>query len=100
MKYILLVLLSLSSLSSFAQSDYWQQKVDYQMDVKMDVETNRLKGTQTLTYWNHSQDTLHRVFFHLYWNAFQPGSMMDVRSRALGKTILGYTASGDTVRDW
>ena len=85
---------------SFSQVAYWQQKVDYQMNVKMDVEANRLKGTQSLTYWNNSPDTLHKVFFHLYWNAFQPGSMMDVRSRALGKTILGYTASGDTVRDW
>lgn len=66
----------------------------------MNVSSNRLMGTQQLTYWNNSPDTLHRVFFHLYWNAFQPGSMMDVRSRALGKTILGLSADGDTIRDW
>ncbi len=87
--------------AAFAQQDgYWQQKVHYKMDVNMNVKTNRLKGTQQLTYWNNSPDTLHRVFFHLYWNAFQPGSMMDVRSRELGKTVLGVTADGDTVRDW
>lgn len=79
---------------------YWQQRVSYKMDVKMNVETNRITGTQHLEYWNNSPDTLDRVFFHLYWNAFQPGSMMDVRSRELGKIILGVTQDGDTIRDW
>jgi hypothetical protein len=82
------------------QACYWQQRVHYAMDVKLDVSTNRLTGTQKLQYWNNSPDTLHRVFYHLYWNAFQPGSMMDVRSRELGKIILGLDAQGDTVRDW
>ncbi len=102
MKLLLLVLLSIFSFPFFslAQSTYWQQKVDYKMEVRLDVKTNRLTGKQHLTYWNNSPDTLHKVFFHLYWNAFQPGSMMDVRSRQLGKIILGYSASGDTVRDW
>ncbi len=87
--------------SSFAQRRcYWQQKVEYRMEVKLDINTNRLTGTQHLTYWNNSPDSLHRVFFHLYWNAFQPGSMMDVRSRELGKIVLGVTRKGDTVRDW
>lgn len=88
------------SIPSFAQQGYWQQHVEYKMDVKMDVKTNRLTGIQHLTYTNNSPDTLQRVFFHLYWNAFQPGSMMDVRSRELGKTILGLSPKGDTVRDW
>ncbi|HAZ23883.1 MAG TPA: peptidase M1, partial [Algoriphagus sp.] len=49
----------------------------------MDVKTNRYTGTQVLTYTNNSPDTLNRVFYHLYYNAFQPGSMMDVRSRTI-----------------
>src|SRR5699024_285011 len=100
--FILIFLLCAAfSPTAFGQHrGYWQQKVDYKMDVKMNVENNRLRGTQELTYWNNSPDTLHRVFFHLYWNAFQPGSMMDVRSRELGKNILGVTAKGDTIRDW
>lgn len=67
------------------QSNRWQQRVKYSMDVDVDVNTNRIKGKQKLEYTNNSPDTLRRVFYHLYWNAFQPNSMMDVRSQELGK---------------
>ncbi|SDH27669.1 M1 family metallopeptidase [Myroides phaeus] len=56
---------------------YWQQHVDYTMDVKMDVKKFKYNGTQKLTYTNNSTDTLKKVFFHLYYNAFQPNSDMD-----------------------
>lgn len=59
----------------------WQQRVEYTMDVRLDATTHKLKGTQKLTYYNNSKDTLNKVYYHLYFNAFQPGSMMDVRSR-------------------
>src|SRR6201996_7837998 len=76
-------------LPASAQPDRWQQRVKYVMNVKMDVQTNRFTGSQTLTYTNNSPDTLDKVFYHLYWNAFQPGSMMDDRSRELGKVLIG-----------
>lgn len=66
-----------------AQNARFQQAVNYKMDVQMDVKTNRYSGTQVLKYTNNSPDTLNRVFYHLYYNAFQPGSMMDVRSRTI-----------------
>jgi hypothetical protein len=66
-----------------AQADRFQQKVKYDMDVTMDVVTNKYKGTQRLEYTNNSPDTLFRAFYHLYYNAFQPNSMMDVRSRTI-----------------
>lgn len=53
------------------------------MDVRLDVNTHKLNGTQRLTYYNNSPDTLRKVYYHLYFNAFQPGSMMDVRSRTI-----------------
>jgi hypothetical protein len=65
---------------SFAQDFRWQQRVEYHMDVRLDVKTHKLTGSQKLTYFNNSKDTLTKVYYHLYWNAFQPGSMMDVRS--------------------
>jgi len=66
---------------SYAQGNqaYWQQAVDYAMEVTMDVETYRYTGSQTLEYTNNSPDTLNRVFYHMYFNAFQPGSEMDMR---------------------
>lgn len=70
-------------ISAQAQVDRWQQKVKYEMDVTMDVETNQYRGTQKLQYTNNSPDTLTRAFYHLYYNAFQPNSMMDVRSRTI-----------------
>lgn len=62
---------------------YWQQEVAYTMHINMDVEKHQFTGKQKLVYTNHSPDTLHKVFYHLYFNAFQPGSMMDVRSREI-----------------
>ncbi len=60
---------------------YWQQHVDYTMDIDMDVKTYQYKGIQKLVYTNNSPDVLDKVFYHLYFNAFQPNSQMDVRSR-------------------
>ncbi len=73
----------LFSFSLSAQDGRWQQKVDYSMDVHLDVNTHKVNGTQRLVYFNNSPDTLKKVYYHLYFNAFQPGSMMDVRSRNL-----------------
>ena len=50
-------------------------------------------------YDNNSTDTLRKVYFHLYWNAFQPNSSMDIRSRELGKNML-TNRRGDQVQDW
>jgi hypothetical protein len=57
--------------------------VEYVMNVNLDVTSHKVNGTQQLTYHNNSPDTLTKVYYHLYFNAFQPGSMMDVRSRSL-----------------
>ncbi|WP_408629618.1 M1 family metallopeptidase [Aquimarina algiphila] len=61
-------------------TSYWQQEVDYTMKVDMNVENFQYQGTQELIYSNNSPDTLYQVFYHLYFNAFQPGSEMDIRS--------------------
>jgi len=68
---------------SYAQPDRWQQHAEYEMSIDMDVETYQFTGEQTIEYTNNSPDTLTHVFYHLYFNAFQPNSMMDVRSRGI-----------------
>lgn len=79
-KILLLAVLSLSFGNVLAQkSTYWQQKADYKMEVSMDVKTYQYKGKQELVYTNNSPDTLKKVFYHLFLNAFQPGSEMDMR---------------------
>jgi len=88
------------SFSSYTQPDRWQQQISYNINVNVNVTTNQFNGTEKIDYWNNSPDTLDRVFFHLYWNAFQPNSEMDVRSRELGKTLLGTDRSGEPVYDW
>ncbi|MEP2380269.1 hypothetical protein [Parasphingorhabdus sp.] len=72
---------ALCSMAVFAQNttNYWQQHVDYTMAVDMDVDNFRYTGTQKLVYTNNSPDELKRVYFHMYFNAFQPGSEMDIR---------------------
>ncbi|OAV44731.1 M1 family metallopeptidase [Lewinella sp. 4G2] len=113
-KSLCLLLLTLFTVQvAQAQPDRWQQAVDYNMSVFLDVKTNQYTGDQTLIYTNNSPDTLHRVFYHLYYNAFQPGSMMDVRNLTLadadkrvGERIskltpeeIGYMKIGNLTQD-
>ncbi len=75
---------TVQSFHAFAQKDtYWQQRAEYTMEIDMDVKKHQLSGKQTLVYYNNSPETLDQVFYHLYFNAFQPGSMMDTRSRLI-----------------
>lgn len=83
MKLPFVLCLFLLSASTQAQSPRFQQHTSYKMDVEMDVKTFKYKGSQEVTYSNNSQDTLRRVFYHLYNNAFQPGSEMDIRLQTI-----------------
>jgi hypothetical protein len=102
-----ILLLSLISLSfgklSAQQSTYWQQHVDYKMEVAMDVKTYQYKGKQELVYTNNSPDTLKKVFYHLYNNAFQPGSEMDLRLQNIkdpdGRMVTKTKVEGKDVRE-
>ena len=77
------LLLATTFLTAIAQPERWQQRAKYEMDIDMNVKKHQFKGKQKLTYFNNSPDDLTKVFYHLYFNAFQPGSMMDVRSQSL-----------------
>lgn len=78
---LILALIMMSPAFLFAQ--YWQQEANYEMNIDMNVAQHRFDGQQKLMYKNNSPDTLYRAFYHLYWNAFQPGSMMDIRSSTI-----------------
>jgi len=57
--------------------DYWQQDIQYKIKARLNEKTNIVSATEELTYYNNSPDVLTFVYFHLYQNAFQPGSYLD-----------------------
>ena len=69
--------------------------MSYKMVIDVDAENRSYSGAQELVYTNNSSDTISRVFYHLYFNAFKPGSEMQVRAseisdddRTISKKIL------------
>ena len=62
------------------QDGYWQQRANYNIEVELDDKKHSLEGEEKIEYFNNSPDTLNKMYFHLYFNAFQPGSMMDIKS--------------------
>lgn len=101
MNKLLFVLTALTlSPALFSQSSYWQQRVKYTMDIDVNAAANTFTGKQKLEYTNNSPDTLKKLYYHLYWNAFRPNSMMDARSRHMGKVRVGSRPEWDQrVRD-
>lgn len=95
MKKLILLVFSFFSTSIFAQ--HWQQEVDYNMSVHLDTETAVYKGVQKLVYTNNSPETLKKVFYHLYFNAFQPGSDMAIRLKNGGDKNRRFKISLDTL---
>ncbi|MBX7205345.1 MAG: M1 family metallopeptidase [Bacteroidia bacterium] len=61
---------------------YWQQDIYYNINATLDDKTGIIDGTEELTYWNNSPDTLYFVYFHLYQNAFVKGSHLEELNEA------------------
>lgn len=79
-KYLFIAILCCTfSLVHSQTNHYWQQHVDYTMSIDINIENYQYSGVQKIVYTNNSPDTLHKVFYHLFFNAFQPGSEMDIR---------------------
>lgn len=88
---------------------YWQQDVYYNIKASIDEKTDIVDCYLDMTYWNNSPDTLYEVFFHLYQNAFQPGSYYDnlqqnnkakpkygpYESQGLGTVVESLTSNGE-----
>lgn len=54
-----------------AQLPYWQQELDYRLDVKLDDRLHSLDGFLRLRYKNNSPDTLRFIWFHVWPNAYK-----------------------------
>lgn len=77
--YTLILGLFLIQTTTAQRKGYWQQAVDYKMNIDVNEKTYQYDGNMQLKYSNNSGQSLKKVYFHLYFNAFQPGSMMDNR---------------------
>jgi hypothetical protein len=107
MKKLLSFVILATTSAVFAQNNpnpgYWQQHVDYKMEVVMDVKTFKYTGKQELVYTNNSPDTLKRVFYHLYNNAFQPGSEMDARLKSISdpdkRMVKSFKSGEKTIKE-
>lgn len=69
--------------------DYWQQKADYKMDIRLDDSKQRISGDETITYYNQSPDELPYLWLQLDQNMrandsdsplLQTGKMQDTLS--------------------
>ena len=53
------------------------------MNINVDVSDFTYDGDQSIVYTNNSNDTINKVYYHLFFNAFKPNSQMDIRSRTI-----------------
>ena len=107
----LLLIFFFFTLVGFSQDNLfrWQQEVDYTMVIDVDVENHTYKGTQNLVFTNNSPDDLDRIFYHLYFNAFKPGTDLEQNSRyssddsrSMSKKLLSMPKEdwGDVQINW
>ena len=92
--FLIVASIVIVGLNAQSSSSYWQQHVNYTMEVEMDVENFRYRGTQKLIYTNNSPDSLSAVFYHMYFNAFKPGSEMDLRVREISDPDFRMFSNG------
>lgn len=69
-KLALFIPVLLGILHAKSQS-YWQQSVNYTIDVSLNDREHSLKGFLTLEYTNNSPDQLDFIWFHLWPNAYK-----------------------------
>ncbi|MEE3001535.1 MAG: M1 family metallopeptidase [Planctomycetota bacterium] len=62
--------------------DYWQQKVDYDIEVTLDADLHRLIGSESITYYNNSPDTLEYLWVQMDQNRFREDSTGRLREPA------------------
>lgn len=71
-KYLLCSLLSLAAAPLFGQG-YWQQEVNYKIDVRLDDVNHVIRASETFEYINNSPDKLQMIYVHLWPNAYRDG---------------------------
>jgi hypothetical protein len=80
---------------------YWQNRVDYSIDAKIDPATKRLAADETITYTNNSPDALGELWLQLDQNIYRPDSraafMPQYRPRGKDEFTDGYRIDKITI---
>ncbi len=85
----LCIFLFLIAANLLAGEDYWQQTVNYQMDITLLPAQHAIFGEQIITYVNHSPEILDKVYIHLYPNAYKDNnSIYAVEGREFHKPVI------------
>jgi aminopeptidase N len=74
-KIILIIFLFTGLTSADNNEAYFQQYVNYDIDVKLDVDYHKLNVNETLLYTNNSPDTLKEIYFYVYMNKYRKKSL-------------------------
>jgi hypothetical protein len=87
MLYIAVIILLFQTPEIAPGHEYFQQRVEYKIEVTLDPSNHHLYGTEIAIYHNNSPDTLREIYYHLYLNAFRPGSSMQIRGDIIRNRI-------------
>jgi len=58
-------------------TNYFVNKTDYKIKVNFNPETREIKGTETITYTNNSNDSLELLYLNVYMDLFKKGNARD-----------------------
>lgn len=93
MKKLILIIALIANTASFAQQNYFQQKLSYDIDVALNDKENLLSGFETIQYTNNAKDALDFIWFHIWPNAYKN------RNTALFKQIDNDAARKSKEKD-
>lgn len=71
MKFFLIIAVIVFVSSSVFSQEYWQQEVNYKIEVELDDENHFLRGNETFEYVNNSPDELSFIYVHAWPNAYK-----------------------------
>jgi hypothetical protein len=83
--------------------EYWQQRADYDIEVTLHDDTQRITGKETITYYNNSPDDLYYLWLQLDQNMRSPesdtystetNSIEDKMTIGSLRSIIGYGFDG------
>lgn len=81
---------------SLGAQDYWQQEVNYKINVSLDDELHFLNGEISIEYINNSPDELAFLYFHLWPNAYSNGqTALSEQLYQEGNDILKFASEED-----